>query len=201
MGTTLTHGVMRAIWTVAVAVPLLAGCGSADGEAEPSASSSESPTEDTAADLEASAPDGKYAAAYVLESSNVPGAKDGFESSSTYAFKLGECTDTECMGTVAAPVEGSYTWDGSDLVVTFDEITKQATCTGEDGQPMKGSTYRSSTEHGARVSAAAGVSDEAPKKLEGTYQQETVFSDLKNGCDPAGADHQQAKFSLVLERK
>ncbi len=67
MGTTLAHGVMRAIWTFAVAVPLLAGCGSADDEAEPSTSSSESPTEDTAADLEAGAPDGKYAAAYVLE--------------------------------------------------------------------------------------------------------------------------------------
>lgn len=200
MGTTLAHSVMGAIWTVAVAVPLLAGCGSADGEGGPSASSSESPTEDAAADLEAGAPDGKYDAAYVLESSNVPGAKDGFESTSTYAFRLGECTDTECTGTVKAPVEGSYTWDGTDLVVTFDEITKEATCTGEDGQPMNGSTYRSSTDHEARVSAA-GTSDKPPRKLEGTYQQETVFSDFTNGCDPAGADHQQAKFSLVLERK
>ncbi len=202
MGTTPGGAVRSALCALAVAVPLLAGCAGAEGEAEPAEPStgSQSASEDAAADLEASAPDGKYAASYVLESSNVPGAKDGMKSSSTYAFTFDECADTECSGTVKAPVEGSYTWDGTELVVTFEEIDKTDQCVDDGGQKVKGDTYRMHTEHGARVTAAE-EGDDSPSTFEGSYQQDTVFSDFKNGCEPAGPDRQQAKFSLVLERK
>jgi hypothetical protein len=199
MGTTPGRSVRGALCALAVAVPLLAGCAGAEGEAGPSAGSP-SASEDAAAELEAGAPDGKYAASYVLESTNVPGFKPGFKSSSTYAFTFGECTDTECSGTVKAPVEGSYEWDGSELVMTFDEIDKTDQCVDQGGQKVKGDTYRMRTEHEARLSPAQ-EGDENPSKFEGSYQQDTVFSDFKNGCDPAGPDRQQAKFSLVLERK
>jgi hypothetical protein len=179
-----------------VVVPILAGCGGDQDEAEPSESSGESVSEDAAA----GAPDGKYAASYVLESANVPGAKDGMKSNSTYAFTSGQCTDTECSGTVKAPVEGSYTWDGTELVMTFDEIDKTDQCVDESGQKVKGDTYRMQTEHEARV-APAGEGGDNPSKFEGSYEQVTVFSDFKNGCDPTGPDRQQATFSLVLERK
>jgi hypothetical protein len=124
MGTTPGRAVRSALCALAVAAPLLAGCAGADGEAEPAGPStgSQSASEDAAADLEESAPDGKYAASYVLESSDVP----GFKSKGTYAFTFDECSDTR--------------------------------------------------------------------------QQDTVFSDFKNGCEPAGRDRQRAKFSLVLER-
>ena len=201
MGTTPRRSVRGALGALAVAVPLLAGCAGAEGEAEPAEPSTggQSASEDAAADLEASAPDGKYAAAYVLESANVPGAKDGTKATSTYAFTFDECTDTECTGTVKAPAEGSYTWDGTDLVVTFDEIDKTDQCVDEGGKKVKGDTFRMHTEHQARVTAAG--EGEAPAKLEGSYEQQTVFSDFRNGCEPAGPDRQQARFSLVLERK
>jgi hypothetical protein len=195
------RSVRDALCALALAVPLLAGCAGAggDGEApEPEVESqSASGTESTG--LEASAPDGEYAASYVLESSNVPGAKKGFKSSSTYDFTLDECDDTECTGTVKAPAEGSYTWDGTDLVVTFDKIDKTDHCVDDSGQQMEDATYRTTTEHRAKLTAPA--SDEPPAKLEGSYEQQTVFSELKNGCDPAGANRQQAKFTLMLQRK
>ena len=200
MRTTPRRSVRGALCALAVAVPLLGGCGSAEGEAEPSGASTGSASADAAVALEAGAPDGKYAASYVLESTNVPGFKPGFKSSSTYAFTFGECTDTECSGTLKAPVEGSYEWDGSELVMTFDEIDKTDQCVDQGGQKVKGDTYRMLTEHEARVGPAV-EGDENPSKFEGSYQQDTVFSDFKNGCDPAGPDRQQAKFSLVLERK
>ena len=168
-------------------VLLLAGCGNAEDQPA---------SRDVAPELEASAPDGKYAASYVLESSNVPGTKVGTEATSTYAFDLDRCDDSRCSGRVRAPAEGRYTWDGTELVVTFDEMGKQHSCMGRDGQPMKGSTFWTSTEHWANLTAA-GTS----AKLRGSYQQETVFSGFTNGCDPAGADRQWAKFSLLLKRK
>ena len=187
------HGALCAL---AVAVTLLAGCG---GEAEPSDSTgSQSASDDAAADLEAGAPDGKYAASYVLESANVPGAKDGDKATGTYAFTFDQCTDTECSGTVKAPGEGSYTWDGTELVMTFDEIDKTEQCVDQGGEKVKGATYRMHTEHEARVTPAE-EGDDSPSKFEGSYEQDTVFSDFKNGCEPAGPDHQVAKFSLVLE--
>jgi hypothetical protein len=145
-------------------------------------------------ELETSAPDGRYAASYVLESSNVPGTKHGTEATSTYAFTLDKCDTSRCSGTVKAPAEGRYTWDGTELVVTFDEIAKEDSCTSRGGQPMKGSTFWSSTEHWANLTTAG-----TPARLEGNYQQETVFSDFTNGCDPAGADRQWAKFTLMLQ--
>jgi hypothetical protein len=199
MSTTPGRSIRRALCALAVAVLLLAGCGGAENAAKPSESSGESVSED-AADLEAGAPDGKYAASYVLESANVPGAKDGMKSSGTYAFTFGECAVTECTGTVKAPVEGSYAWDGTELVMTFDEIDKTDQCVDEGGEKVKGDTYRMHTEHEARVTPAEG-DDDTPSTFEGSYQQDTVFSDFKNGCEPAGPDRQQAKFSLVLERK
>ena len=201
MGTTQGRSVHGALCALAVAVTLLAGCGGADGEAEPSDSTgSQSASDDAAADLEAGAPDGKYAASYVLESANVPGAKDGDKATGTYAFTFDQCTDTECSGTVKAPGEGSYTWDGTELVMTFDEIDKTEQCVDQGGEKVKGATYRMHTEHEARVTPAE-EGDDSPSKFEGSYEQDTVFSDFKNGCEPAGPDHQQAKFSLVLERK
>ena len=150
MGTTPGQTVRGALCALAVAVPLLAGCAGAEGEAERAEPStgSRSASEDAAADLEASAPDGKYAASYVLESANVPGFKPGLESKSTYAFTFDECSDTECSGTVKAPVEGSYTWDGAELVMTFDEIDKTDLCVDEGGEKVEGDTFRMRTEHG-----------------------------------------------------
>ena len=199
MSTTQTRSIRGVLCALAVAVPLLAGCG---GEAEPSDASagSQSASEDAAAALEAGAPDGKYAASYVLESANVPGVKPGSKSSGTYAFTFDECTDTECSGTVKAPGKGSYKWDGTELVMTFDEIDKTDRCVDQGGQEVKSATYRMHTEHEARLTPAV-EGDDSPSKFEGSYEQETVFSDFKNGCEPAGPDRQQAKFSLVLERK
>ncbi len=199
MSTTPRRSIRGALGALAVAVTLLAGCG---GEAEPSDANagSQSASEDAAADLEAGAPDGKYAASYVLESANVPGAKDGAKATGTYAFTFDQCTDTECSGTVKAPGEGSYTWDGTELVMTFDEIDKTDQCVDQGGEKVKGATYRMHTEHEARVTPAE-EGDDSPSKFEGSYEQDTVFSDFKNGCEPAGPDHQVAKFSLVLERK
>jgi hypothetical protein len=171
----------------ALGVLLLAGCaGTADQR-----TSSDAPTE-----LDAGAPDGRYAAAYVLESSNVPGAKERATATSTYSFTLDQCDDLRCSGTVKAPAEGHYTWDGTELVVTFDEIAKKDSCMSRDGQPVKGSTFWSSTEHWANLSTVG-----TPARLEGSYQQETVFSDFTKGCDPVGADRQWAKFTLMLKRE
>jgi hypothetical protein len=170
-----------------LAVLLLAGCaGTAD---QPT--SRDAPTE-----LEAGAPDGQYAASYVLESSNVPGTKDYTEATSTYAFTLDQCDDSRCSGTVKAPAEGHYTWDGTELAVTFDEIAKRDGCMSRNGQPLKGSTFWSSTEHWANLSSA-GTS----ARLVGSYRQETVFSDFTKACDPAGPNRQWARFTLVLERE
>jgi hypothetical protein len=168
-------------------VLLLAGC--AD-------TADQGVSNDAAAELEANAPDGRYAASYVLESSNVPGTQDFTEATSTYAFTLDQCDDSRCSGTVQAPAEGRYTWDGSELVVTFDEIAKKDSCMSRHGQPLKGSTFWSSTEHWANLTSA-GTS----ARLEGSYQQETVFSDFTNGCDPDGADRQWATFTLMLRRE
>jgi hypothetical protein len=165
-----------------LAVAVLAGCGGRGAS-----QNADSP-------LEASAPDGRYAASYVLESSNVPGTKDYTEATSTYAFTLDKCDDSRCSGTVKAPAEGRYTWDGTELIVTFHEITKRDNCMSPGGQPMKGSTFRSSTEHGANLTGTSA-------RLEGSYQQETVFSDFTNACDPSGADRQWAKFTLMLNRE
>ena len=95
-------------------------------------------------------------------------------------------------------MEGSYTWDGAELVMTFDEIDKTDQCVDKGGEKVEGDTFRMHTEHGARVTPAQG--DDTPSMFEGSYQQDTVFSDFRNGCEPAGPDRQQAKFSLVLER-
>jgi hypothetical protein len=170
-----------------LAVAVLAGCAGAEGQRT---------SKDAAAELEASAPDGRYAASYVLESSNVPGTEDFTEATSTYAFTLDKCDDSRCSGTVKAPAEGRYTWDGTELVVSFDEIAKKDSCTSRDGQPMKDSTFWSSTDHRANLTTAG-----TPGRLEGRYQQETVFSDFTKGCDPAGANRQWAKFTLMLKRE
>jgi hypothetical protein len=151
---------------------------------------------DAAAELEASVPHGRYAATYVLESSNVPGAKERATATSTYAFTVDKCDDAQCTGSVKAPAEGSFTWDGTSLVVTFDEIGKHDSCRSRDGQPMKGSTFWSNTKHWANLTTAR-----TPARLKGSYQQETVFSDFTNGCEPARADRQWAKFSLLLKRQ
>ena len=198
MRTTPGRTFRGALCVLAVAAPLLAGCAAAEGEADPSPRSQSAP-DDAAAGLEASAPDGKYAAAYVLESANVPGAKDGTRATSTYAFTFDECTDTECTGTVLAPAEGSYTWNGTDLVVTFDGIDKANHCVDEGGQKVEGDTFRTHTVHQARVTPSED--GDTPSEFEGSYDQETVFSDFRNGCDPAGPDLQRAEFSLLLERK
>ncbi len=199
MSTTPRRSIRGALSALAVAVPLLAGCG---GEAEPSDASAGSPSasEDAAADLEAGAPDGKYDASYVLESTNVPGFKPGFKASGTYAFTFEECTDTECSGTVKAPGEGTYVWDGTELDMTFGEIEKTEQCVDDGGKEIKSDTYRTHTEHGARL-APAEEGGANPTTLEGSYQQETVFSDFTKGCTRAGPARQQAKFSLVLKRK
>lgn len=202
MSTTHGRSIRRALCVLALAVPLLAGCAGAEGEAKPSEPStgSQSASEDPAADLEASAPDGKYAASYVLTSSNIPGAKDGSKSTSTYAFTFDECTDTECTGTVKAPAKGSWTWDGTDLVATFDELDQKHTCTDDNGDKVKDATFMGTTEHGARLTGAV-EGDEPPAKLEGSFQQETHFTDFRNGCRPEKPGNQWAKFSLMLERK
>ena len=168
-------------------VLLLVGCGNAENQRA---------SRDASVELEASAPDGRYAASYVLESSNVPGTKVGTEATSTYAFTLDKCDDSRCWGTVEAPAKGRYTWDGTELVVTFEEIGKKHGCMRRDGQPMKGSTFWSSTEHWANLTSAGALAT-----LEGSYQQETVFSDFRNGCDPPGVDQQWATFTLTLQRK
>ena len=168
-------------------VVLLAGCGHAEDQRA---------AMDAATELEASAPNGRYAASYVLESSNVPGTKVGTEATSTYAFDLDRCDDARCTGTVEAPAEGRYTWDGTELVVSFDEMGSQHRCMSRDGQPRKDSTFWSSTEHWADLTPSG-----TPARLEGSYQQETVFSDFTKGCDPAGADRQWAKFTLRLKRE
>jgi hypothetical protein len=168
-------------------VLLMAGC----ADTADQRTASDAPTV-----LEAGAPDGQYAASYVLESSNVPGTKDFTEATSTYAFTLDQCDDSRCSGTVKAPAEGRYTWDGTELVVTFDEIAKKDSCMSRDGQPLKGSTFWSSTEHWANL-----TSEGTPARLEGRYQQETVFSDFTKGCDPAGPDRQWATFTLMLKRE
>jgi hypothetical protein len=168
-------------------VLLLAGCSDAEDQRV---------SRDAAAQLEASAPDGRYAASYVLESSNVPGTKKGTEATSTYAFTLDECDDSRCSGTVEAPAGGRYTWDGNELAVTFDEIGKRHSCMGRYGQPLTGATFWSSTEHWANLTTAG-----TPARFKGNYQQETVFSDFTNGCDPAGANRQWAKFTLMLKRE
>ncbi len=200
MGTTSARTARRALCALAVAVAVLGACGGAEGGSGPSESSSGNVSEDAAAELETGAPDGKYAASYVLESTNVPGFKPGFESSSTYAFTSGACTDTACSGTVKAPVEGSYEWDGTELVMTFDEVDRTDQCVDAAGQKVEGDTYRMRTEHEARVTPV-GDGDDAAAKFEGSYRQATVFSELENGCDPGGPDRQHAEFSLVLERK
>lgn len=181
---------------------LLAGCADAEGGAGPADSTdeSQSASEDAVAALEATAPDGKYAAAYVLESTNIPGFKPGFKSSGTYAFTFEKCTDTECSGTVKAPGEGTYTWDGTELTMTFDEIDKTEKCVDDGGKEIKSDTYRTHTEHGARLTPAE-EGDAKPTTFEGTYQQETALSDFTNGCTRDGPSHQRAEFSLVLERK
>lgn len=195
----MAHGRLRGrLIALALAAPVLAGCGDADREAEPPEPrvQGQGGSRDAAAALEASAPDGKYAATYVLESANVPGTKVGTEATSTYAFSLDGCDDSRCSGTVKAPAEGRYTWDGTELIVTFDEIGKKDSCLSRHGQPLKGSTFWSSTEHWANLTTS-----ETPATLEGSYQQKTVFSDFTNGCDPAGADRQWAKFTLMLRRE
>ena len=202
MGTTPAHKVKGVLGVLAIAVLLLAGCAGAEGEARSPAPSAESRTAsvDAAADLEASAPDGKYDASYVLESSNVPGAKDGTKASGTYAFTFDDCSDTKCWGTVKAPGEGSYEWDGAELAVTFDQMKKTEHCVDDSGKSLEQATIDGTTEHEARLTAA-GEDDAAPTKLDGTYEQSTVFGNSRNRCQQAGPDRQQAKFSLVLERK
>ncbi len=204
MSTTPRRSIRRALGTLAVAVLLFTGCAGADGEAEPSEPStgSQSASEDAAADLEASAPDGKYAASYVVTSANIPGAKVGFKSTSTYAFKVGECTDTECTGTVRAPAKGSWTWDGTELVITFDKLDKVDSCVDEAGEKVKGDTFRVRTEHQARLTAAGeGEGEGTPAMLEGNYQQEAVYSEFRNGCTPDGPKRQRAELTLTLRRK
>lgn len=174
-------------WAPGLLVLLLAGCASSAGQRAPG---------DAAAELEAGAPHGKYAATYVLESSNVPGAKERATATSIYAFTVDHCDDAQCSGSVKAPAEGSFTWDGTRLVVTFEDIAKKDSCTSRDGRPMKGSTFWSNTRHWASLTTAG-----APARLQGTYEQETVFSDFRNGCHPAGADRQRARFTLMLERE
>ena len=186
---------------LALAAPILAGCGGAVGDEPPQPQiEGQSGPHDVAAPLAASAPDGEYAATYVLESANVPGAEEGAKASSTYAFTFEDCSGTLCWGTVKAPAEGSYEWDGNELVVTFDQMKKTEHCVDDSGKSLERATIDGTTEHEARL-AALEKSDPAPMKLEGTYEQNTVYGNSRNGCQKAGPDRQQARFSLVLERK
>ncbi|MGH3362928.1 MAG: hypothetical protein ACRDOM_10770 [Nocardioides sp.] len=202
MGTKSRRPVIGAMSTLVV---LLAGCAGSGGEADlgevvEADRSSQGPTVDPAAVLEASTPRGKYAGTYVIRSTDVPGAKAGERSTSTYVFTLGECSATECSGTVKAPGKGSYTWNGRALLMTFDEIASRDNCVDGDGAVVRGATFRFRTEHGARA-ATARPDGSAPARLEGSYQQTTVFSDFRGGCEPSGPTTQHAKFSLVLKRR
>lgn len=189
--------------TLAIVLPLLAGCAGADGAVRPAGSHVESPAapvDDSAADLETSAPEGRYAASYVLESANLPGLEPGLTSTSTYDFTLGWCSAAQCWGTVRAPVEGTYEWDGTELVVTFDELDAWDSCAVTAGHRGEAAGFRMHTQHSARATPARGGQASA-SRFEGTYQQETSFGDVATGCRLVGPDRQWARFSLVLERR
>lgn len=191
------------VLVLTLAAPVLAGCAGSEVQSKSPETSSESQSpsveEHAAADLGAP-PDGRYEASYMLESSNVPGVKKGFRSTSTYAFTFDDCSETKCWGTVKAPAEGSYEWDGTELVVSFDQMKKTEHCVDDSGNSLEQATIDGTTEHEARLIATEG-SDSAPMRLEGTYEQSTVYGNSRNGCHKAGPDRQQARFSLVLERK